>query len=81
MLRPKNNSYKESDIAKKFLLLENSPTHPPLPDNFCNNPSLKKIVQASVVAISNYNLYRRDRNWFDNDKQEKGGVANYVRKI
>ena len=36
---------------------------------------LKKIVQASVVAISNYNLYRRDRNWFDNDKREKGGVT------
>ena len=36
---------------------------------------LKKIVQASVVAISNYDLYRSDRNWFDNDKREKGGVA------
>ena len=41
---------------------------------------LKKIVPASVVAISNYNLYRRDRNWFDNDKREKGGVEIYVRK-
>ena len=80
MLWPKNDSYKVFDNEKKFLGLKNSPPPPPPPpDNISNNPSLKKIVQASVVAISNYNLYRRDRNWFDNDKQEKGGVEIYVR--
>ena len=41
---------------------------------------LKRIVPDSVVAISNYTIHRRDRNWFDNDKREKGGVAIYVRK-
>ena len=29
MLRPKKNSYKESDNEKKFLQLENSPPPPP----------------------------------------------------
>ena len=41
---------------------------------------LKRIVPDSVVAISNYTTHRRDRNWFDNDEREKGGVAIYVRK-
>ena len=36
MLRPKQNSYKESDNEKKFL--ENSP---PPPHNFSNGPSLR----------------------------------------
>ena len=35
MLRPKQNSYKESDNQKKFL--ENSPP----PHNFSNGPSLR----------------------------------------
>ena len=79
MLRPKNNSYKVSDNDKKNSR-GSKIRNPPTPDNISNNPSLKKIVPASVVAISNYNLYRRDRNWFDNDKREKGGVEIYVRK-
>ena len=66
---------KKIPAAQKFAI-----PLPPPPDNISNNPSLKKIVPASVVAISNYNLYRRDRNWFDNDKREKGGVEIYVRK-
>ena len=41
---------------------------------------LKRMVPDSVVAISNYIIHRRDRNWFDNDKREKGGVTIYVRK-
>ena len=41
---------------------------------------LRRTVPDSVVAITNYTTYRRDRNWFDNDKREKGGVAIYVRK-
>ena len=41
MLRPKKNSYKEFDNEKKFLRLENSP---PLPHNFSNGPSLRKLI-------------------------------------
>ena len=38
------------------------------------------IVLKLNSAISNYTIHRRDRNWFDNDKREKGGIAIYVRK-
>ena len=42
MLRPKKkNSYKEFDNEKIFLRLENSP---PLPHNFSNGPSLRKLI-------------------------------------
>ena len=40
---------------------------------------LKPEIPDSVVAISNYTIYRRDRNWFGNDKRSKGGVAIYAR--
>ena len=40
MLRPKKNSYKESDNEKKFLRLKNSP---PPPHNFSNGPSLNLV--------------------------------------
>ena len=40
---------------------------------------LKREVPDSVVAISNYTIYRRDRNCFDNDKRQRGGVAIYTR--
>ena len=40
---------------------------------------LKKDVPDSVVGVSNYSIYRRDRNWFGNDNREKGGVAIYIR--
>ena len=39
---------------------------------------LKKAAPDSLVAISNYTIYRRDRNWFG-DKREKGGIAIYTR--
>lgn len=41
---------------------------------------LRRIVLDLVVVIINYIIYRRDWNWFDNDKWEKGGVVIYVRK-
>ena len=37
----KKNSYKEFDNEKIFLRLENSP---PLPHNFSNGPSLRKLI-------------------------------------
>ena len=40
---------------------------------------LKREIPDSVVAISNYTIYRRDRSWFGNDKRSKGGVAIYAR--
>ena len=43
-------------------------------------PDLANCRRLTVVALSNYTIHRRDRNWFDNDKREKGGVAIYVRK-
>ena len=42
---------------------------------------LKKDVPDSVVGVSNYSIYRRDRNWFGNDNREKGGVAIYRSNI
>ena len=41
--------------------------------------NLKREIPDSVIAISNYTIYRRDRNWFGNDKRQRGGVAIYVR--
>ena len=40
---------------------------------------LKKVVPDANVAITNYTTYRRDRDWFGNDKRAKGGVAVYIR--
>ena len=33
----------------------------------------------SVVNITNYTIFRRDRNWGGQDTRSKGGVAIYVR--
>ena len=40
---------------------------------------LKPDTPDSVVSISNYKIYRRDRNWFSLDIRSKGGIAIYVR--
>ena len=40
---------------------------------------LKKVVPDANVAITNYTIYRRDRDWFGNDNRAKGGVAVYIR--
>jgi hypothetical protein len=40
---------------------------------------LKREIPDSIVTISNYTIYRRDRNWFGNDKRQKGGIAVYIR--
>ena len=37
--------------------------------------NLKREIPDSVIAITNYTIYRRDRNWFGNDKRQRGGVA------
>ena len=39
----------------------------------------KKIIPDTNIAITNYIVYRRDRNWFGTDKRAKGGIAIYVR--
>ena len=40
---------------------------------------LKLEVPDSVIAISNYALYRRDRNWSGRDMRKNGGIAIYIR--
>ena len=40
---------------------------------------LKPDTPDSVVSISNYKIYRRDRNWFGLDFRSNGGIAIYVR--
>ena len=40
---------------------------------------LKKVVPDANVAITNYTIYRRDRDWFGNDSRAKSGVAMYIR--
>ena len=40
---------------------------------------LKEVVPDANVAITNYTIYRRDRDWFGNDSRAKGGVAVYIR--
>ena len=37
------------------------------------------MVPNANVAITNYTIYRRDRDWFGNDNRAKGGVAVYIR--
>ena len=40
---------------------------------------LNHNVPDFAVGISNYTIYRRDRDCFANDNRKKGGVAIYVR--
>ena len=40
---------------------------------------LRRDVPDANIAITNYNVYKRDRNWFGTDARKKGGVAVYVR--
>ena len=40
---------------------------------------LKPDMPDSIVAIKDYVLFRRDRNWMSRDMRNKGGVAIYLR--
>ncbi|PFX20102.1 Lachesin [Stylophora pistillata] len=40
---------------------------------------LKNEVPNTVVNISGYNIFRRDRNWSGCDSRNKGGIAIYTR--
>ena len=40
---------------------------------------LKPDMPDSIVAIKDYVLFRRDRNWMGRDIRNKGGVAIYLR--
>ncbi len=39
---------------------------------------LKPNIPDTVVNIHEYSIYRRDRNWANNDSRCKGGVAVYL---
>jgi hypothetical protein len=41
---------------------------------------LKASIPDSVVCISNYNIFRRDRDYSGRDLRVKGGIAIYVRE-
>ncbi|CAB3991556.1 Hypothetical predicted protein [Paramuricea clavata] len=40
---------------------------------------LKPNIPDTIVNIHDYSIYRRDRNWANNDSRCKGGVAVYIR--
>ena len=40
---------------------------------------LRPDVPDVVIAISNYALFRRDRNWNGTDMRRNGGIAIYIR--
>ena len=40
---------------------------------------LRPDVPDVVIAISNYALFRRDRNWNGTDRRRNGGIAIYIR--